>query len=443
MKYLTITLILLSPILLFAQNASSYPGSLLKERPHHLPQLEKAQKTQTSSDCRPTVYYRQEWITQPGNWDTIERFEVTYHGNSDSVHTELIYPYKGSGLWGFPTRMTYTYSPLVDETREERWDGSNWNVESVYEYHRDANGFFAGWVDAARVGNVLDTIQWVRFFNTPTSFGALDYYTADWYDYATDTTFLTERGEYTYDANQVLTDETLFIPNIAGGWDSIYRRRDYAWFNYPANQAAEWYEDGFINGQWTPNKKFAPDWQTDDDKQYILDYNSFSQVYDSAIFLWTGEDTLNDISFYHNYNWFGEWNIIDGYNAYHFFLPDGCPSETIIETYNYQTRAFENSERFLYTSFLTSRARPEQPEFSVQWLPHPMGQEGILRVQSGIPGPFEVEVFDLHGRRLRAYDLRQLFSVEQHSIQLDLPAGLYVYRLSSDRQATSGRLVVQ
>jgi hypothetical protein len=65
---------------------------------------------------------------------------------------------------------------------------------------------------------------------------------------------------------------------------------------------------------------------------------------------------------------------------------------------------------------------------------------------AGLPGPAQLDLFDLQGRRVRSLFTGGLLADEQRDISVDAPElspGMYVLRLHSGRQVQHLRVLIQ
>jgi hypothetical protein len=90
------------------------------------------------------------------------------------------------------------------------------------------------------------------------------------------------------------------------------------------------------------------------------------------------------------------------------------------------------------------------PRLSASIGPNPLRRAGLLRVQTTVPGPLRVRLFDGQGRRVRTLIKRAWVPAGRHEALFDarddrrarLPAGLYFYRVRAAEGVLHGKIVV-
>ena len=214
-------------------------------------------------------------------------------------------------------------------------------------------------------------------------------------------------------------------------------------------------ESEFFSDRWdNQSSAYLPDGEnnfiyTDANGSYIQTfqgYDSTTATYDSTqkwiyVFDQYGNKLLEENYFFDTTsNTFGyvrgdRWNLT--YNA------SGAVVEEVYERRFDSLAPWGPISRRTCQDFQVGAAEAVETALIVQWAPHPVGQEATLLVEAEQPGKMQVELLDVQGKLLREFDLVQGVGQQGHELTLDLPAGLYLYRVTMGEKVSAGRLLVR
>ncbi len=119
-------------------------------------------------------------------------------------------------------------------------------------------------------------------------------------------------------------------------------------------------------------------------------------------------------------------------------IPVTFPNPQLFPGHYYLKLNEENS-----TNCTTSTADPDHWLHAARIIPNPVADLSLLEVNGPVPQSLVVQILDLTGRTFRTWRVSIDAGVQQIPLDLhDLPAGYWIYKLSSDRgSSTSGGLI--
>ena len=398
----------------------------------------------------PTHSYHYNWDDINSQWDTIRRYDFTYTYVAGQARSSLEdSQIKDSGNW-YPYKKTRRgYDAVGNENKivAELWNAGSgsYDTTSIFEQDFDAQGnrtrsFFR---TVNTLGGPLDTLGLTLWTHTYNGMGQLEETLREDWDYISGLMEPAILESYRYRPNGE-RDSLITMRWENGGW-AIYKREfDYVWyapdvlsevlaitysgFSNSISKIAYEYTDTL--GSYIMHRLGAIPANSPLDSIFknIVQFDQQGNIVHSTSYRWdlAAFGYLWDVETLFQYNYSGAGDLL----------------ETIRQERFAPTTNPENTYRITYHDFITDREPPAPLLLAATWAPQPIGEQGFLYLESR-PGKLFVEVLDVQGKMVRAWERFHTGGSQQHAFDMALPSGVYLYRMHLNGRVASGRLLVK
>lgn len=397
----------------------------------------------------PTEYHLLEYDNTTQLWDTVQRVELEYRNGTEWISRETKYNYNGNGNWEDPWHILYEYNSdgMLTKNRFEEYNGTYWQVIREEEWTFDSLGAQTSELRKLWNGISLNTISNQRYIHFYNGFGEIDSTIQEFLPASTTQWIESERTYYTYNGNQEWDSQTI-IYTWNGAWDTLSYKRDYIWFNFEKRQFSSFVEPAYQNGQVYATHKWARNWLANDGyDEFSMYLNPNTQNWDST---WRKRFSYNAnghniLKNYYDYVLpSGTWELSQASSQFdHVYNADGSLAQTTENRYVSLSMTYEPRFKWIYSNYITDVEAPSPQLAKLTWAPHPAGANSQLVLRLEKPSQGQLNVYDLHGKLLRQYPIQHAGGETKRRIELELPQGIYGYRLTLGEQIASGKLVVQ
>lgn len=448
-KFLFVHLAILLIFGVFSLKAQSLiPPQVPNSIAQHL-EVAEASKLQASIPEQPQVALRYYWDHDLQVWgDTNLRMIHTYQGGIETPKTTIL-SIKINGAWETKQRIERDFDQAGRLTlyKRDEYSNGNWvpNFKHVYTYDAQGNREMAIYLGILGMSG-FDTTGIEFYINTyDASDNLLDviinakYYGDLAFSYYSNET-------YTYNSNNEIATYSFKYWN-GQAWEISWMNRGYVWRDYAKRQAMEYKQDFYnlspnigdslwIVNTWDVNDSYTENslgydlltnsWDTIRKKVYRFDAHGHRELTERIIWI----DSSN------------VWELERGDQYINFHNSDDHLSAYHEQYFDDTSQSYLNSRRWEFYDFNVGIDQAMEEIRSVTWAPHPTGQEGNLLVESDRSGKMKVKIMDLTGRILRQFERGQIAGLKEHRLEMNLPAGLYLYHLTIDGNTKAGRLVI-
>lgn len=394
-----------------------------------------------------SITYR--WDDVVAVWDTSVQFFYTY----DALERpDVTIGQQWTALNGFTnaTRQTTTYTPTgkILQSSSDFWDNGQWLLHSQLDYGYDSLDNVVRFIFQSRNGANLDTLANIRTHYTYDNMGRILRHEEEEIAFMTTTWEPTVAFDYTYGSGTGWESET-FSYWTSNNWLPARKTRDVQWVNFEENQPLSYFEDSWnqMAASWIPATEDLFTYGPNGGQEHtVKTYDANTSTYEFTDRWSSSYNMYGDVLQTWNYSYDDSamaWVALGGQNYIHTYNPDDNLVESILQYYNTGTGQHENEIKYEYLDYALDVPVASSQAGFVQWVPHPVGQAGILQVDGDRPGKLLVEVMDMQGRLVKSYSLSQQTGLQRHQLDLGLEAGAYVYRAILNGRSSSGKLLIR
>lgn len=394
--------------------------------------LEQVKEENTyDSQNQLTVTALYEWDSTVHDWQFIRKAEISYDSDGN-VSSRATYEWPvEKGEWVQTEQSEFTYDAGGRETSAVSylfnqatgsWDGS-WRYETAYDSHGNK-------IEMKSFRWDFDVRTWNIDSQTVSTYNSRDQKT-EWISYGRNDPagplVPIIRESYTYDERGNQTSYVMYIEFdvVTGLWIPLYKETSA----YDAGNRIVLRTLSYYSGTWSDSYSVE---STYDSYGNLIHGIQFSQKDDNGN--WT--DRL-ELDYFYNQAYYQSEVLTDFdrflWTPVHEFL--GYKATRL----NQETgeRKTVNSVNYHYSDFNSGSGVPVNPTGSVSVFPNPVA-DNLLVVTDQSGEPFSFEMTDLTGKQVI---FRTLEGITNRVSVIDLPAGLYLYRIVMNGKSMQGKII--
>lgn len=387
------------------------------------------------------------WDSLAMDWDSTFRFAYDYQ-NGITIPRQFTREFKNQGVWENQIRDTENWDQMGNSILfvRERWTAGQWDTTLVTSQDYDLSGNVLKILILLDGGGGLDTLLYETHHYTYTMAGEIATDSIRVQSQWTQEQVNWEKRLYAYDSNDELTTYQLLSWGTSS-WDTLFRRRDYVWFDYASGKAESFVHDNYNGGLWSPVQKEEWTWDADGGYVYLRsNYNGQTMDFDPSRREIVDNDAEGNLRLDEQSIWndsLQAWELYVGNRYLNTYDASNTLTSYLQEFKPYDRPMYSNFYLHQYMSFFVGSNDPIGHEQFAHWATHPVGQSANLLVDVEHPGVLELEIWDLEGKKVGGFALRQPEGMQSHSLELGLSPALYFYRIRFDGKIQSGKLLVR
>lgn len=392
--------------------------------------------------CQPLSINSYIWDAGQQAWDESVVTTLSYN-DSSWVDSEIVQSFF-NGSYNNIFRRTYSYALSGKPTEEvsEVWTGGAWANDERMTFSYDGNDSLIARTNYTWTAGMWDTVSAATYSFTYNGALLTQFESAVW-DPGSSTFEPETRERYSYGSNNEI--DTLSIDFwISGAWSNSLRYVDIVWFDFPTLLTSFFITQTQSNGNFVDNLRtnniFSGPFNNKTGYIEVMRNGVWDSLrytvkrYDVEGFIALSEGYTYDTTLQMHTQSFGT-QITNTFDM------AGCRLEEITQVSS--PTGYQNSTRRVFNNFGVSNAEASLPALQFTAFPNPVSGRLNFRLENASPGPLVVEVFDLHGSPVFEQAWRHTGGILEGSVELNLPAGIYLLKAATKAGQLIQRIAVQ
>ena len=426
--------------LLFTSTLANAQKPKLMERWEAIKKNKTAQTQKVASHADLPEYVL-EYYWNGSAWDTSGQLNNTYSINGYLI--EQLRDFYSSGVFAPSSKSLHTYNANGNETEMiyQSHNGTTWEnsyrTVATFDNHQNQTSYISyNWVNSAwEISFASRSTYQYNSSNQITEEVVEDY------DTGTSSYVLSEKTIYTYSAG--LPSEFEYLEWDGTNWVPSFKVKNVVWYDFSRDLVLSMLyqeHDGTAyvdleRGNWTygQNDSYVGIYQ-----EYAAGTwtNSYRDVVDYDAY---EHETLIESSFWSN----SMWELNYGDRAIYLYNGQGNTVEVSHEQFYFGTSGYENTNKYVYSSFFVGAADAIQNELGLTVFPNPASSKLNFDLKMEKNGPVVIELFDLQGRKRLVSSSSFHGQTISLSLSESLENGTYFYRVSDGNALSQGKIAIQ